>query len=404
MFRTLCVTAALSLTSAASAQTPRPIPRPPVQTPPATESAAPEGYAPIPEWAGQTRAPKPAKTAAFDVETFATGIAGGFSFHFLPDGRIILSERPGRIKIVGKDGKVSDPIAGLPSNFFAAGGQGLNEATPDREFAKNRVVYLLYTVLPDGKMPVPPQRSPGILTVASAHLSADDTRLDDVKVLLNAEGTGGRLIQAPDSTLFITSTVPAGTGIVSTDWMQPQQLDSNMGKVLRINADGSIPKDNPFVGRAGAHPEIYALGFRDDQGVAIHPRTGKLWISEHGPRGGDEINAIEKGKNYGHPMISYGHDYSGKPLGDGKTSAPGMEQPAYFWTPDVAPAGMTFYSGRLFPAWQGDLFIGALVVGEERLLVDLKARIRGVEQGPDGALYVLVDGNDGKILKLVPKK
>jgi glucose/arabinose dehydrogenase len=418
MFRVLCVTAALSLASTSSAQTSRPIPRPPVQTPPATESAAPEGYAPIPEWAGQTRAPKPAKTAAFDVETFATGIAAGFSFHFLPDGRIILSERPGRIRIVAKDGKVSDPIGGMPPNFFAAGGQGLNEAAPDRDFAKNRVVYVLYTVLPDGKVPDPPQRSPGILTVASAHLSADDRRLDDVRVLLNAEGTGGRLIQAPDGTLFITSTVPAGAGIVSTDWMQPQQFDSNMGKVLRINPDGSIPKDNPFVGRVGAHPEIYALGFRDDQGVAINPRTGKLWISEHGPRGGDEINAIEKGKNYGHPVISYGHDYSGKPLGDGKTSTPGLEQPVYFWTPDVAPAGMTFYSGTLFPAWQGDLFVGALVgrdlvrlvlsgdrvVGEERLLVDLKARIRGVEQGPDGALYVLVDGNDGKILKLVPKK
>jgi glucose/arabinose dehydrogenase len=404
--------------SRVQAQAPRVIPRPPVRTPPATESAAPEGYAPIPEWAGQTRAPKPAKTAAFDVETFATGIASGFSFHFLPDGRIILSERPGRIKIVGKDGKVSDPIAGLPSNFFAAGGQGLNEAAPDREFAKNRIVYLLYTVLPDGKVPDPPQRSPGILTVASARLSADDKRLDEVKVLLNAEGTGGRLIQAPDGTLFITSTVPAGTGIVSTDWMQPQQFDSNMGKVLRINPDGSIPKDNPFAGRAGAHPEIYALGFRDDQGVAIHPKTGKLWISEHGPRGGDEIDAIEKGKNYGHPVISYGHDYSGKPLGDGRTSASGMEQPAYFWTPDIAPAGMTFYSGKLFPAWQGDLFVGALVgrdlvrlvlsgdrvVGEERLLVDLKARIRGVVQGPDDALYVLVDGNDGKILRLIPKK
>lgn len=420
MFRTSCLAVGLLVAVGASmfGQTPRPIPRAPVQTPPAGESAAPDGYAPIPEWAGQTRAPRPAKTAAFDVETFATGINGAFAFHFLPDGRIILSERPGRIRIVAKDGQVSEPIGGMPTSMFAAGGQGLYEVAPDRDFAKNRVIYFTYTVLPDGRMPVPPQRSPGILMVARARLSADEKRLEDVKTLLNAEGTGGRLIQAPDGTLFITSTVPAGPGILSTDWMQPQQLDSNMGKVLRINADGSIPKDNPFVGVAGAHPEIYALGFRDDQGVAIHPRTGKLWISEHGPRGGDEIDAIEKGRNYGHPVISYGHEYSGKPVGDGKTSAPGMEQPVYFWTPDIAPAGIAFYTGKLFPAWQGDLFVGALagrhlvrlvmsndrVVGEERLLVDLKQRIRGVAQGPDDALYVLTDGNEGKILKLTPRK
>jgi glucose/arabinose dehydrogenase len=422
MFRILCLAAAIVLVFSAPrahAQAARVIPRPPAQNPPAPsgESAAPDGYAPIPEWAGQTRAPGPAKTAAFDVETVASGLAGAFSFHFLPDGRILLSERPGRMRIVEKDGKLSDPIAGLPA-IFTAGSQGLFEVAPDRDFARNRVIYLTYTVLPDGKMPDPPQRSPGVLMVARARLSTDDKRLEEVKVLLNAEGTGGRLIQAPDGTLLITSTIPAGLGINSTDWPQPQQLDSNMGKVLRINTDGSIPKDNPFVGRAGARPEIYALGFRDDQGVAIHPRTGKLWTSEHGPRGGDEINTVEKGKNYGFPVISYGHEYSGKPLDNDRTAEPGMEQPVYFWTPDIAPAGMTFYTGKLFPAWQGDLFVGALagrhlvrlvlagerVVGEERLLVDLKQRIRGVQQGPDEALYVMTDGNDGKILRLVPRK
>ena len=191
-----------------------------------------------------------------------------------------------------------------------------------------------------------------------------------------------------------------------------------MGKVLRINTDGSIPKDNPFVGRAGAHPEIYALGFRDMQGVAIHPRTGKLWTSEHGPRGGDEINAVEKGKNYGFPVIGYGREYSGKPINGDKTAQDGMEQPVYFWTPDIAPAGIAFYTGKLFPAWQGDLFVvgarrAALVrlvlndervVGEQRLLTELNARIRGVSEGPDGALYVLTDGTNGKILRLVPKR
>ena len=156
---------------------------------------------------------------------------------------------------------------------------------------------------------------------------------------------------ARDGTLLITSAVPEGRGITSTDWPQPQHLDSDMGKVLRINTDGSVPNDNPFVGRAGARPEIFALGFRDDQGIAIHPRTGALWLSEHGPRGGDEINIVDKGKNYGFPEISYGHDYSGRPLNNDRTAAPGMEQPAYFWTPDIGPAGITFYTGALFPAW-----------------------------------------------------
>lgn len=418
MFRSLCVVAAVSFASVAFGQTPRTIARPPAQTPPATDSAAADGYAPIPEWLGQTRAPHPAKTAAVDVETFATGLAGAFAFHFLPDGRIILSERPGRIRIVSKDGRVSDPVGGLPPTLFAAGGQGLFDVAPDRQFAKTRVLYLTYTVLPNGKLPDPPQRSPGILTVASARLSADDRRLEDVKVLLESDGTGGRLVQARDGSLLITSAVPEGRGITSTDWPQPQHLDSDMGKVLRINTDGSVPNDNPFVGRAGARPEIFALGFRDDQGIAIHPRTGALWLSEHGPRGGDEINIVDKGKNYGFPEISYGHDYSGQPLNNDRTAASGMEQPVYFWTPDIGPAGMTFYTGTLFPAWQGDLFVSALagrhlvrlvlsgdrVVGEERLLADLKQRIRGVEQGPDGAVYVLTDGNDGKLLKLTPKK
>ena len=246
-----------------------------------------------------------------------------FCFSFLPDGRIIVGERPGRIRIVGKDGKVSEPLDGMPANLFVRGGQGLFEVRPDRAFATNRTIYLTYTVLPDGSNPAALPRSPGVVVAARAKLSPDDKRLEDVKVLLNAEGTGGRLIQAPDGTLFVTSTIPAGLGINSVDWPQPQQLDSNMGKVLRINADGSIPKDNPFAGRAGAHPEIYALGFRDIQGVAIHPRTGKLWTSEHGPRGGDEINVVEKGKNYGFPVIGYGREYTGKPINGDKTAQDG---------------------------------------------------------------------------------
>jgi glucose/arabinose dehydrogenase len=399
------------------AASPRAVPRPPAPAAgvPEDGSAAPDGYAPIPAWAGQTRAPKPARREAFVVEAVASGLAGGFSFHFLPDNRLIVSERPGRIRIVGRDGKPSAPLAGMPA-MWARGPQGLFEVLPDRDFARNRIIYFDYTALPAGVDPAAAPRLAGVLQVARARLSADDTRLEDVTTILDAEGIGGRMIQAPDGTLFVTSSIPAGVGINSVDWPQPQQLDSLMGKVLRINTDGTAAADNPFAHRAGARPEIFAYGIRDDQGIAFDPRTGALWVSEHGPRGGDEINVIEKGKNYGFPIIGYGHEYNGASIDSDRTDAPGMEQPVYFWTPDIAPAGIAFSSGRLFPGWRGDLFVCALagkhlsrlvikgnrVVGEERLLVDLNARLRDVHEGPDGALYVLTDGADGKILRLTP--
>jgi glucose/arabinose dehydrogenase len=397
----------------------RVIPRPParpVSAGPEEGSTAPDGYAPIPQWLGQTRAPRPANTATFTVQTVVSGIAGGFSFHFLPDGRILIGERPGRMRIAAKDGTLSDPIGGLPE-LYASGPQGLFEVLPDRDFTKNRQIYFGYTALPAGPKPPVLPRLAGILMIARARLSPDDKRLEDVRVLLNAEGINGRMIQARDGALLITSGIPAGVGIHSPDWPQPQQLTSRMGKVLRINTDGSIPADNPFANRRDALPEIYALGVRDDQGVAIHPQTGKLWTSENGPKGGDEINAIEGGKNYGFPMISYGHEYSGKPINGDRTVEPGMQQPVYFWNPSVAPSGMTFYTGRLFPAWRGNLFVATLagkhvsrlvldgerVVGEERLLTSLDTRMRDVRESPDGALYVMTDGPEGKILRLTPQ-
>jgi glucose/arabinose dehydrogenase len=402
-----------------SAQTPRVVPRPPAQPPgaPPAGSTAPDGYAPVPEWAGQTRAPKPGITVPYDVETVATGIMNGFAFHFLPDRRILVTERPGRLRIIDANGRVSQPLAGLPT-IFSGGPQGLFEAIPDRAFANNRVIFFTFTARPAGDAATPAPRLAGHLMVARARLGADDSKLEDVKVLLDAEGIGGRVIQAPDATLLITSSIPAGVGINSEDWPQPQQLDSLMGKVLRINTDGSIPGDNPFVGREGARPEIYALGIRDDQGVAIHPRTGQLWVSEHGPRGGDEINAIAKGKNYGFPVIGYGRDYNGKAINGDRTAQAGMEQPVYFWTPDIAPAGISFYTGKLFPRWEQSLFVAALagkhlvrlvlngerVTAEERLLTELDSRIRDVQQGPDGALYVMTDRDGGRIVRLVPKK
>ena len=395
-----------------TAQT-RVVPRPPAAPPglPPGESAAPDGYQPVPQWLGQTRASVPARTETFTVETVASGFTGAH-FRFLPDGRIIVAEQDGRIRLVGKDGGLSEPLAGMPSSMYPRG-RRLYDVQPDRNFASNRMVYLAFAVLPDGVDPAT-QASPTHVHVASARISADDKGLEGVKDLLDAEGTGGRVIQAPDGTLLVTSTGVAGFGLKSEEWMQPQQLDSLMGKVLRINTDGSVPKDNPFVGKAGARPEIYALGFRDHQGMAIHPKTGRLWLSEHGPRGGDEINEVEKGKNYGFPVIGYGRDYNGKPINGDKTTQAGMEQPVYFWTPDIAPAGMGFYTGKMFPAWDGNLFVAGLVskylvrlvlngnrvVAEERLLADQDARIRAVSQGPDGALYVLTDGAGGKILRL----
>ena len=393
------------------------VPRPPAlpagQQPPG-ESAAPDGYAPLPQWLGQTRAPAPTKTEAFTVQTFAEGVNGAW-LQVLPDGRILLAEKNGRIRIVGKDGKASEPLAGMPADMFTTG-QSVFSASPDKAFATNRTIYFTYAVVPAGVDPAK-QRSPAHVHVASARISSDDTRLEGVKDLLDAEGTGGRVVQASDGTLLIETSVPAGLGILSADWMQPQQLDSLMGKVLRINADGSIPKDNPFVGKSDARPEIYALGLRDPQGLTIHPKTGKPWTSEHGPRGGDEINEVEKGKNYGFPVIGYGRDYTGKPINGDKTVQAGMEQPVYFWTPDIAPAGIAFYSGKMFPTWNGSLFVSSLVgkylvrlaldgnrvVAEERLLTDLNSRIRGVAEGPDGSVYVLTDGANGKILRLVKK-
>ena len=408
--------ATYALTGVATGQT-KTVPRPPAQAPgqqPAGESAAPDGYQPLPQWLGQTRAPAPARTETFTVSTFADGLNGA-SFRFLPDGRILLGERDGKIRIVNTQGKASDALADMPTNIFTAG-QALFSVQPDRGFATNRTIYFTYSVLPAGADPAT-QRSPAHVHVASARISADEKRLESVKDLLDAEGTGGRVIQAGDGTLLVETTVPAGLGILSSDWMQPQQMDSLMGKVLRINADGTVPADNPFVGNAGARGEIYALGFRDPQGLTINPRTGRIWTSEHGPRGGDEINEVEKGKNYGFPVVGYGRDYNGKPINGDKTVQAGLEQPVYFWTPDIAPAGIAFYTGRMFPAWDGSLFVSSLagrylirlgmqgnrVISEERLLPDLNTRIRAVAEGPDGSIYVLTDGANGKILRLVKR-
>ena len=334
---------------------------------------------------------------------------------------MLVTERPGRLRLVDEDGQLSEPLGGLPP-IVAFGAAGLHDVVLDPEFADNRLLYFSYQTTPPAEPPGDPASySPsdlaaslfGFQRVARARLSADSTRLDDVEVLLEAGGR--RLLFAPDGTLLVTTQGAAGRDAPVID--APQRLASYRGKVLRINPDGSIPEDNPWFGQEGAHPEIYARGVRDPEGVAFHPQTGDLWMIEHGPQGGDEINIIRAGRNYGYPIITYGRNYDDQPIGEGLTAMNGMEQPLYFWVPSIAPSGMLFYTGDLFPDWTGNLFVGALVgthlqrlvldgdrvVQEERLLVDLGQRIRDVRQGPDGALYLLTSEMDGRLLKLTPR-
>jgi glucose/arabinose dehydrogenase len=300
-------------------------------------------------------------------------------------------------------------VSGVPA--VAKGGQlGLYGLALDPAFAKTRRVYLAYSA---------PTAGGSALSVARGRLSeAGPPRLEDVKMIFRASpakpGTaniGGRLVFAPDGTLFVT----VGDRFQSRDLAQ--MLDNDLGKMARINPDGSIPKTNPFAGKAGARPEIWSYGERNGEAAAINPWTHRLWVVEHGARGGDEINVLSPGKNYGWPVITYGEDYSGALIGKGLTQAQGMEQPIYYWDPVIAPSGMAFYTAGLFPAWKGNLFVGGLaservsrlvlngerVTGEEWLFHDLHERIRDVVQGPDGALYLLTDAEQGRVLKVVPK-
>jgi glucose/arabinose dehydrogenase len=341
------------------------------------------------------------------VETIATGLANPWALAFLPDGRLVVTERPGRMRIVGKDGKLSPPLAGVPQ-VFARGQGGLHDVALDRDYAQNSTIYFCFAEPVDG----------GARTaLARAKLIDGATpRLDDVKLIFHQDGPlsrgnhfGCRIAQASDGNLFLTM----GDHFIYRN--EAQNLANHLGKIVRIRPDGSVPPDNPFVSRAGAKPEIWSYGHRNSQGAAINPQTGKLWEHEHGPRGGDEINIPEAGKNYGWPVIGYGIDYDGTKIHE-STQKAGMEQPIKYWVPSIAPSGMAFYSGDLFPAWRGSLFVGALagqilvrlelkgdtVASEERLLRTLNERIRDVRMGPDGALWLATDNSAGRILRLAP--
>ena len=365
-----------------------------------------------PAFAGQTDAPERKTSVAFDVVPVAEGLANPWGLAFLPDGRMLVTEKPGRLRVVSAAGALSEPVAGLPE-VDARGQGGLLGLALDPNFASNQVIYWSYAE----------PRAGGVNNTAVAKGRLVDgaaPRVDNVQVIFHQEPSlnstlhfGGRLVFGRDGTLFVTM----GDRSITEGRMQAQKMDSLLGKIARLNTDGSVPKDNPFVGKAGVRPEIWSFGHRNIQAATLHPATGELWEVEHGTRGGDEVNVAKKGKDYGWPTIAYGIEYRGGPITGGIQAQQGMEQPVYYWDPNIAPSGMTFYTGDAFPEWKGSLFIGGLagqalvrltvegerVTGEERLLTDRKERFRDVVQGPDGALYLLTDSAKGRILKIAPR-
>lgn len=388
-----------------------------------------DDYRPVPSYQAQTRAPEPPHASRFTVQVVATGLVHPWSLAFLPDGRMLVTERAGQMRVVSANGVLSAPVQGLPPIEVVAG-EGLHDVLLDRDFAHNRILYFTYfaplsqgssgpsaqawldwIALPAGQHEA---KAYGHAVLARARLSEDATRLTDVVVIL--DGADRRIVQSKDGTLFVLAAAPAG-GFAPVD-DEPQRLSNTYGKVLHINADGSIPRNNPWRGSLDARPELFAIGQRDQEGATLHPRTGELWTVEHGPRGGDELNIVRRGRNYGFPIVSYGRNYDGTAIFGGRTTLKGMEQPVYFWTPSIAPSGLLFYTGKLFPEWRHSLFVGGLsskrlvrlelsgtrVVSEEPMLVERCRRIRDVRQGPDGAVYVLTEEEDGELLRIVPRR
>lgn len=361
-----------------------------------------------PAFAGQTRACAAPRSAPVKVTVLATGLVKPWAVEPLPDGALLVTEKPGRMRVVSATGELGPPLAGLPA-VDARGQGGLLDVALSPDFANDGTVYWSYSE---------PRTGGNGTSVAKGVLSADRSRLERVSVILRTAPTydgdkhfGSRLLFGPDGMLYVTT----GERSDLVTRPQAQQMDSHLGKILRIRPDGSVPPDNPFVGQAGARPEIWSVGQRNVQAAAFDAR-GALWVVEMGTRGGDELNHIEKGKNYGWPLIAYGVEYSGRPIGQGATSRDGLVQPAYYWDPVIAPSGAQWYSGDAFPAWKGNLFVGALkerklvrlvmegqrVVGEEWLLTDRGKRIRDVRQDRTGALVVVTDEDDGEVWRITP--
>jgi glucose/arabinose dehydrogenase len=355
----------------------------------------------------QVAAQSAAASTGVTAEVVAKGLQHPWAVAFIGDGRMLVTERPGRMRVVQPNGELSKPLAGVPE-VDAVGQGGLLDLITDRDFENNRRVHFCYS-------------EPGLggnsTALASARLSADASRLEELKVIFSQKPKvasrahfGCRIVQAPDNSLFLT------LGDRFQRMKDAQTLDNHHGKVVRVQLDGSPHPDNPFINRSGALPEIWSIGHRNMQGAALGP-DGSLWTHEHGPQGGDEVNRVEAGKNYGWPVITYGENYGGGAIGDGITEKAGMEQPLFQWTPSIAPSGMDFVTTDMYgPGWQGSLLVGSLkfrylvrlqldgarVVKEDKLLTDLGQRVRDVREGPDGFIYLLTDARDGELLRLRP--
>ena len=344
--------------------------------------------------------------ATLELETVADGLEHPWGLAFLPDGRMLVTERPGRLRVVDRDGRVSEPVSGVPE-VYASGQGGLLDVILGPEYGETQRIYLSYAE---------PGEGGGGTAVARARLDLEDLALTDVEVIFRQQPKtrggrhfGSRLVFKPDGTLFITI---GDRG----ERERAQNLTINRAQVIRIEPDGDIPRDNPFVGVEGRLPEVWSYGHRNAQGAALHPESQELWIHEHAAQGGDEVNIAEAGKNYGWPTIHYGEDYGGGQFGEA-TKKEGLEQPIYYWDPSIAPSGMDFYTSDKVPAWTGDLFVGALafrmlvrldvengrIIHEERLLEEVGERIRAVDQGLDGSLYLLTDAPNGRVLRLTPE-
>ena len=381
-----------------------------------------------PAFSGQTRACAVKSDVVFDVVVLAKGLNQPWAVEPLPDGAFLITEKSGRLRIVSAAGEIGQPITGLlpvgQGGVSAESGQGglppitargqggLLDVALSPGFATDRTVFWSFSE----------QREGGSGTsVARGVLTADRKNLEQVRVIFRAMPTynnglhfGSRLAFGPDGKLYITLGDRFDKAVTRP---QAQHLNSHLGKVIRINPDGSVPQDNPFTKESGALPENWDIGHRNVQS-SVFDDKGQLWTVEHGAKGGDELNLVEKGKNYGWPIISYGEEYSGEPIPGNITARAGLEQPVYYWDPVIAPSGMEYYTGNAFPAWRGSIFIGGLasqrlvrlamkdnrVVGEEHLLTDRGKRIRDVRQGPDGSIYLVTDESDGELLKITPRK
>lgn len=363
----------------------------------------------VPAFREQTRAPYVPSALALKVETVASGLEYPWAMAFMPDGRILVTERNGRLRIVSGS-QVSPPVEGLPP-VHRQEISGLADVILDPDFATNHLIYWTFVESRGGG-------TGANTSVGRARLVDGPTpRLEDVRIIyrqipdLKSEhgNFGGRMLFDKSGALFVT------LGDLASDPLRPyiQRMDSSVGKIVRITTDGQAARGNPYAGRTGSLPEIWATGFRNPLSIAFRPGTQELWTTDIGPRGGDEIDIVRRGRNYGWPVISYGKEYSGSPVGQG-TQAKGFEQPVYYWDPVISPSSLAFYTGDMFPAWKGNALVTSLsqrylarlvlkgdkVVGEERLLTDLNERLRQVKQGPDGALYLLTDYQKARLLRV----